>query len=194
MLAIDRLAREHCGKRPCGRDTKRVHRFADQVFTQHRAERGAAVACAGKRRGPRALELNVAAPAVAVDHLAQEQRPPIAELRREAAELVPSVGLSQRQRSLGCLIAGKDSRALFGIESVGVEPQFLGQLAIEFNQLRPRHLRRLPGHVEALKFARIAVVESEAAGASVVWNMHHRTIYHEDFTLNRLGRAATGNV
>ena len=48
-LAIDGLAREHCGKRPCRRDTKRVHRFADQVFTQHRAERGAAVAVRGKK-------------------------------------------------------------------------------------------------------------------------------------------------
>ena len=56
---------------------------------------------------------------------------PSTKLRREAAELVAGVGLSQRQRALGCLIAGKDSRAFLGIESVGIEPQFLGQLAIE---------------------------------------------------------------
>src|SRR5438309_11320811 len=59
LLAKDRLAREDCGKRPGRRDTQRVHRFADQVFTQHGPECRPAVAGAPKGSGTRAFEPNV---------------------------------------------------------------------------------------------------------------------------------------
>src|SRR5438445_11269590 len=87
-LAIDGLACEDRGKRPGRRDTERVHRFPDQVFTQHGPECGPAVASAGKGSGTRAFELNVTTTALTVDHLTQEQRPPVAKLGHEAAELV----------------------------------------------------------------------------------------------------------
>jgi len=73
-----------------GRDTQRVHRFADKVFAQHRPQRCAAVTTAGKGRASRALELDVAANAGAVEDLAHEDRPAIAQLRNETAELVPA--------------------------------------------------------------------------------------------------------
>ena len=69
-------------QRPRGRDPERVHRLADQVLAQHRADRGLAVAAAGERRAPRSLEVQVAAAAVDVDHLAEQQRPAVAEARR----------------------------------------------------------------------------------------------------------------
>ncbi len=176
-LAKDGLACEDCGQRPGRRDTKRVHRFADQVFTQHGPECCPAVAIARKRSGTRAFELNITTTSVAVDHFAQEQRPPVAELRREAAELVARVRLGQRHRSLGWLIAGKDPRAFVGIESTGIQPQFFSQLTVELDQPRPRHLRRLPGHVEALKFARIGIVEGESRGCGVVRDVRHRVTF-----------------
>ena len=173
-LAKDGLACEDRRKRPRRRDTKRVHRFADQIFTQHRPECRPAVAGARKGSGTRAFELNVATTSVAVDHLAEEQRPPVAKLGHEAPELVAGVRLGQRRRSLGYLIARKDPRAFLGIESTGIQPQFFSQLTVELDQPRPRDWRRFPGHVGALEFARIRIVENEARGGRVVSDVRHR--------------------
>ena len=87
---------------------------------------GPAVTGAGKGRAAGALELNVAASSAAVDHLAQEQSPAVAKLGHEAAELVAGIGLRQRRRSLGDLVAGKDARAPLAIERGAIKPQFLG--------------------------------------------------------------------
>src|SRR4029077_12030213 len=72
------------------------------------------------------------------------------------------------------LIARKDPRAFLGIESTGIQSQFFSQLTVELNQPRLRHLRRLPGNVEALKFARIGIVEGESRGGRVVRDVRHR--------------------
>ena len=63
-LADDVLAGDDGGERARGRDAEREHGLADDVFAQHRPERGAAVAAAGERGAARALELDVAADAV----------------------------------------------------------------------------------------------------------------------------------
>ena len=89
------------GQRAGGRHAERVHRLGHDVFAQHRAQPGAPVAPAGIGRAARALELDVAAPAVAVHHLAQQHRAPVAQLRVEAAELVAGIGLRQRLGALG---------------------------------------------------------------------------------------------
>jgi len=81
LLAPHHLTAADRRQRPGGRDAERVHRLANQVLAQHRADRGFPVAAARERRAARALEGNVAAPAVSVDHLAQEYRAAIAELR-----------------------------------------------------------------------------------------------------------------
>ena len=47
----------------------------------------------------------------AVDHLAEQQRAAVAELRREAAELVPGVGLRDRLGALGQRVAGEQAAA-----------------------------------------------------------------------------------
>ena len=117
-----------------------------------------------KKEWAPSLELNVTTTSVAVDHLAQKQRPPVAKLGREAAELVAGVRWASGGAPSGPLIAGKDPCAFLGIESTGIQPQFFGQVTVELNQSRRRHLRRLPGHVEALKFTRIGIVEGESSG------------------------------
>ena len=82
-LADDGLAGRHDGERARRRDAERVHRLADHVLAQHRPDGRLAVAAAGERRAPRALEVQVATAAVDVDHLAEQQRAAVAEPRRE---------------------------------------------------------------------------------------------------------------
>ncbi len=52
-------ARGDNGERPGRGDAQRVHRLADDVFAQHRADRGQAIAAARERRRSRTLEVNV---------------------------------------------------------------------------------------------------------------------------------------
>ena len=99
-LPIDGFAGGHGRKSPSRRDTERVHRLTNQIFPKHRTESGQAIAGPRKRRASRAFELNITAPAMDVDDLAQKQRPTIAELWNEVAELVTGIGLCQRRGSL----------------------------------------------------------------------------------------------
>ena len=110
-LAQHRLAGGDDRERARGRDAERVHRLADQHLAQHRPDRRLAVAAARERRAARALEGDVAAPAGAVDHLAEQERAAVAELRREAAELVAGVGLRDRLGAFGQRVAGEQRGA-----------------------------------------------------------------------------------
>ena len=83
-FAIHRLAGGGHRQRTRRRDSECVHRLADQRFTQHGSDGGLAVAAAREGRAPRPLERDVAPLAVAVDHLAQQQRAAVAQLRHEA--------------------------------------------------------------------------------------------------------------
>ena len=75
----DLLAGRHDGEGPRGGDAEGVHRLAHDVLPQHRADRGPAVAAPGERRGPGALEVEVAADTVDVADLAQQQGAAVAE-------------------------------------------------------------------------------------------------------------------
>src|SRR5580704_14155527 len=75
-LAPNRLAGRHSGERSGCRNPERRHRLADDVFAQDRPERRASIAPPGKRRWARSLELNVAAHAVPIDHLAEKNARP----------------------------------------------------------------------------------------------------------------------
>src|SRR3546814_15597488 len=86
-FAANRLTGGYRRQRPGGRDVEAVHRLADDVFAQHRAERGTAVAAARERGAAGALELDVPPDAVTPDHFAQQDRPAVAALRHPAAEL-----------------------------------------------------------------------------------------------------------
>jgi alkanesulfonate monooxygenase SsuD/methylene tetrahydromethanopterin reductase-like flavin-dependent oxidoreductase (luciferase family) len=105
LLAHDGVARRDRRQRARGRNAERRHRLAHEVLAQHRPDAPRAVAAARERRAPRALELDVAAHARPVDHLAEQDGPAVAQLRHEHAELVPRVrrgdGLGSR-RGRGC--------------------------------------------------------------------------------------------
>ena len=85
------LTRQNRCKRPRGWNAKRVHGLADDVFAQHRAKACAAIAVAGVGRGTSTFQLDIAAVARAVNDLANQQRPAIAELSRKPTELVARV-------------------------------------------------------------------------------------------------------
>ena len=140
-LAQHRLAGGDDRQRARGRDAERVHRLADQYLAQHRPDRRLAVAAARERRPARALEGDVAAPAGAVDHLAEQDRAAVAELRREAAELVAGVGLRDRLGAFGHGVAGEERGAGLARQRGDVEAELVGERRVEEQRLRRR--RRL---------------------------------------------------
>src|SRR5699024_1333870 len=89
VLTLDVLAGGHRRERPGGRNAQGVHRFTHQVLPQHRSQYRLAVATPGERRAPRPLEGDVAAAAVNVGDLTQQNRAAVTEHRVELAELVP---------------------------------------------------------------------------------------------------------
>ena len=110
-LAQHRLAGGDDGERARGRNAERMHRLADEDLAQHRPDRRLAVAAARERRPARAFQSDVAPLAGAVDHFAEQDGAAVAELRREAAELMAGVGLRDRLGAFGHLVAGEDIRA-----------------------------------------------------------------------------------
>ena len=150
-LAKHRLAGRHHRERARRRDAEGVHRLADQHLAQHRTDRRLAVAAARERRPARALQGDVATPAGAIDHLAEQHRPTVAELRREAAELVPGVGLGDRLGAFGHRVAGEERRAGLAAERRRVEAELFGQRRVEEQRLRRRHGLGAPRHREALR-------------------------------------------
>ena len=104
-----------------------MHGLADQHLAKHGPDGGLAVAAAGERRAARALEGDVATASLPVDHLAEKQRAAIAELRRESAELVACIGLSQRFGAVGQGVSGEYRCPRGGIERGEVEAQLLRQ-------------------------------------------------------------------
>ena len=162
-LAEHVLAGGHRRKCPRGRHAHRVHRFADQVFAQHRADGGAAVAVARERSGPGALELQVAALAAAVDQFTQQDGAAVAKLRHEVAELVAGVGHRQRQRARRNDVAGEHSG---GVGAAG-KTQLGGQGVVERQQVRRLHRRGIHALPELSGQLRVGVFEIEMAGAGL---------------------------
>jgi hypothetical protein len=73
--------------------------------------------------------------AVGVDQLAEEQRPPVAERGRVAAELVAGVGLRHRHGALGGVGARQHPPPGGGAQRLDVEPQLAGQRVVQHEQL-----------------------------------------------------------
>jgi hypothetical protein len=160
-LTKHRLAGGHHRQRAGSGNAQRVHRLADQHLAQHRPHRRLAIAPAGKWRAPRTFQGDVAPPAVAVDDLADQQRPAIAQMRIELPELMPRIGLGNRLRPFRQHVAGEHRRQR-GIVLVGqIQLQFRRQPVIEEQQYRFPYRRRLARFVEARQVAGIGVVERE---------------------------------
>ena len=144
-----------------GRNAERVHRLADEILAQHRPERSATVAPARKRRRARTLELDVAAAPVAINDFPEQNGTPIAELRYELPELVPGIGCRERFRPRGNTLPREDRDPLRAFKSLGIETEIDGERPIQPHQSRRLdRCRRDPGE-EAVRQARVAVVEGE---------------------------------
>ena len=120
-LAHDVLAGRHDRERPGRGDAERVHRLADHVLAQHRPDGGLAVAAARERRATRALQVQVATAAVGVEHLAEQQRPAVAEPGRVPTELMAGVGLRDRRRAVGPTLPTRTATP-HGPQRLGIDP------------------------------------------------------------------------
>ena len=141
-----------------------MHRLADDVFAQHRPERGAPVTAAGERRLPRPFQLNVDAIAGGRDLLAEQDRAAIAE-GREVAELVAGVRLRDRPRAVGHGIAREDRGAFGTVERLRLEPKPRRERPVERDQARLADRRRGRRRVEELRQLRVGVLEAPACHA-----------------------------
>ena len=132
-LAPNRLAGRHSGECSGRRNPERRHRLADDVFAQDRPERRASVALPGKRRWARPLELDVAAHAVAIDHLAEKNGTSVTELRYESPELVAGISHGERLASLGHPVAREDLHTLRCGKLSRIEFEMPGELLVQPN-------------------------------------------------------------
>lgn len=106
MFAPDVSAGGDDGQRTGGADAQGIQGFADDVFAQHRADRGQSVAAAGERGTAGALQVHVAAEALRVFEFAVQQRPAVTEQLHIVAELVPCVDLRHRVGVVGLASSG----------------------------------------------------------------------------------------
>src|SRR5688572_22881477 len=95
-VPLDPFAAADEAERARGRHAEVVHRLAAQEFADGRAQDGTAVGTARIRCRPGALELQLPALALGVDHLAQRDRAPVAELPGPLAELMTAVVRRER--------------------------------------------------------------------------------------------------
>ena len=144
-LAVHRFAGGHdCQTARCG-NAERVHRFTDDVLSEHGAEGGAAISATRIRRPSRAFELHVESAAIWRDLLAEQDGASVAQ-RREVTELVTGVRLRQRARARRHLVAGEERGTAVVSERIGVQPQGLGQRRVQYDDIRcsygsGRHVR-----------------------------------------------------
>jgi hypothetical protein len=138
-----------------------VHRLADDVLPQHRADRGQAVAAARERGAPGPLEVQVPQPSGGVDQLPEQQRAAVAEAWDVPAELVPGVALRHRPGTLRHGRAHQETHALVGAQPRRVEPEFRGQPLVEHEQSRVGGLLGPPGHGQLRELAGEAVGQDD---------------------------------
>ena len=160
-LAHHAFAGHHRGERTRGGDAEPEHGFAHDVFAQDRSERGATVAAAGERGRAGTLELDVAADAVPVDDLAEQNGAAVAELRHEMAELVAGIGHGDGVGAFRQAFSGEDFGALGRCELVRIEPKLDGELPVQLDQ--PGSGDRGRGHAreEIGRQGRVGMLEGE---------------------------------
>ena len=163
-FAVDGFAGGHGGQRPGRGHAQAVHGLGQQVFAQHRAQPRAPVAAAAEGGGAGALQLDITPPPLPVDHLAQQNRPPVAKLWHPAAKLVPGIGLRQRLGPVGQTIARQHGQPLGCRQRVGVKAKASRQIAVQRQQRRPRHRFGALAGKEAVGQPGIAVVKGHMQG------------------------------
>ena len=120
VLAHDPFAGGNSGQRPRGGNSQRGHGFADNVFAEHRAEGGFAIAAARERRAPGALQLQIVTRAIRADDFTEKEGAAVAELGYESTELVAGIGLGNRLGALGNRVAREHRDSVGGLQPIGV--------------------------------------------------------------------------
>ena len=127
-------------------------------------ERGAAVAAARERRRARSLELDVAADAVPVDDLAEQDGAAVAELGHEMAELVAGIGHRDRVGAVGQALSGEDFGPFRAIQHIGIKAEMDGQGPVQLDQPGGGDGRRGHAGEKVRRQGRIGVLEREMDG------------------------------
>src|SRR5271157_168767 len=152
-----------------------MHRFANEIFAQDRPQCGAAVSAPRERRSSRALQLDIAPLAVAVQDFAEEDCAAVAKLRNEIAELMPGIDHRDRLCARRCDVAGKHRRQSARIETLCINPQLRGERIVELDQVGLCYWRGSEPCEKMLRQACIAVGKDSdwAGGASGGrWHFH----------------------
>ncbi len=123
-----------------------MHRLAEDVFAQHRPDRGQTITAACERGPTRALQVEVAEVAARIGQLTEQQRTPIAQARVEPSELMTRVGLCHRRGTGGDEGADQQAQTLGAAQGLRVEPQLGCQRFVEHQQAGIRGRLRLPRH------------------------------------------------
>ncbi len=160
-VARDLLAGRDHRQRPGGGDAERVHRLADQVLAQHRADGGLAVAAARERRAPRTLQVQVATASVSVEHLTEQERSTVAEPRREPTELVTRVRLGHGDAPSAAASPTRTATPSGVVNASTSTPSSAASSSLSASSLRRRNGRRLPRLVQAGQVTDEGVVELE---------------------------------
>ena len=118
---------------------------------------GAPVAAAREGGAAGSFQLDVAAAAVHVHHLAQQDRPAVAQLRHEIAELVPGIGLGEGAGARGDRVA----HCHLGRQRAGVDPQLPGQRPVHLDQHGGGNRGRVHPHMHGARQPGIGIVEGD---------------------------------
>ena len=160
-LAGDGLAGGHDGECTRACDAECVHRFSEQVLTQHRAEHRLAIAAPSEGRASRTLEMEIVSAPCRIDQLTEQHRAAITETRRVSTELVAGVRLGQRARTAGNGGAHQRSDALRRAQAGGIEPERVGEVVVEHDERRLGHVGRHPLDVQPFELLGERVLKDE---------------------------------
>ena len=127
---VDLLTGLHHRQAPGSRNAEMMHGFADDVFPQHRRERGTAVATTGVCRLPRPFQLDVKPASVRPD-LFPEQYGATVPQHGEMPELMPGISLRNRLRPFGNDPTGKQIRQFLLGSTRNIHPQIRCQPAVK---------------------------------------------------------------
>ena len=138
-----------------------MHGLADQVFAQHGAKCGPAVAAARVGRGAGALQLDIETIALRRPVFPQQDDASVAE-SGQIPKLVTGIGRGDGLGAGKNLIAREEGGGLGVSESGGVESERLGQRAVEENETWLGDRGGVHPGVERFWQASVGVVEAPA--------------------------------
>ena len=143
--------------------SERRHRLAAEIFADGGTHHRPPVGEARIRRLAGALELNVPEIAPVVARLADQQRPPVAQLARPDPELVSGIDHRQRRKTVQRAMTGKDLDKSGIGKSGGIEADQRRGLGIGMQQMWVfSHPLRRHRRIELARQARVMIFQLQA--------------------------------